>query len=395
MDGTQLVHGLDGNWVEPDWPPLTIEEIGSLLERYPEAGKVCSILSVSPRPFSAASVIRTARGKVFVKRHSRAVRDRAGLIEEHAFVDYLISRGLPAPRVLRTADGASVVESGGWSYEVHEVPAGEDAYEEILSWTPYLSTEHARSAGRMLARLHRCAAGFDAPARRPSPLTLGFGIFSDDDPRAAFEQYIGVRPALKDCTMARTAFAQAAELLAPFHQELRPLLPALEPLWTHNDLHGSNLLWSDRTLEAEAVAIIDFGLADRTTAVHDLAQAIERSIGEWLLLKAGSEDVARIPVHYEHLNAMLDGYEAVRPLSAAEAAALAPMTALCHAEFALTEADYFHGPLHSEEKTRVALEEYLVGRARWFARGQGSELVEFLRQRARQRSAAPVLGNNE
>ncbi len=31
------------------------------------------------------------------------------------------------------------------------------------------------------------------------------------------------------------------------------------------------------------------------------------------------------------------------------------MTALCHAEFALTEADYFLGVLHSEEKARDGL----------------------------------------
>ena len=30
------------------------------------------------------------------------------------------------------------------------------------------------------------------------------------------------------------------------------------------------------------------------------------------------------------------------------------MTALCHAEFALSEADYFLGVLHSKEKARMA-----------------------------------------
>ena len=45
--------------------------------------------------------------------------------------------------------------------------------------------------------------------------------------------------------------------------------PALEPLWTHNDLHASNLLWSAGGDNAQAAAIIDFGLADRTNAVHD------------------------------------------------------------------------------------------------------------------------------
>jgi hypothetical protein len=46
------------------------------------------------------------------------------------------------------------------------------------------------------------------------------------------------------------------------------------------------------------------------------------------------------------------------------------MTAICHAEFALTEADYFLSVLHSQEMAKVASIDYLVGHARWF-RGAG------------------------
>ena len=53
------------------------------------------------------------------------------------------------------------------------------------------------------------------------------------------------------------------------------------------------------------------------------------------------------------------------------------MTALCHAEFALSETDYFLSVLHSEEKARMACEGYLVTHARWF-RGAGSKLLDAL-----------------
>jgi len=86
-----------------------------------------------------------------------------------------------------------------------------------------------------------------------------------------------------------------------------------------------------------------------------------------------------IPVHLEHLYALLAGYESVRPLTEQEAAALAPMTALCHAEFALSEAEYFLGVLGSEEKTRVATTDYLVGHARWFRGAGGRRLLDGLR----------------
>ena len=72
----------------------------------------------------------------------------------------------------------------------------------------------------------------------------------------------------------------------------------------------------------------------------------------------------------------------MRPLSSEEAAALAPMTALCHAEFALSEADYFLGVLHSEEKAAMAYDGWLVGHARWFSSAPGRKLLDALRRRA-------------
>jgi Ser/Thr protein kinase RdoA (MazF antagonist) len=90
-----------------------------------------------------------------------------------------------------------------------------------------------------------------------------------------------------------------------------------------------------------------------------------------------------IPVHLDHLIALIEGYEQVRPLSDEEVAALAPMTALCHAEFALSEADYFLGVLHSDEKARLAYEGYLVGHARWFRGAGGKKLLDAIRQWAK------------
>jgi Ser/Thr protein kinase RdoA (MazF antagonist) len=87
-----------------------------------------------------------------------------------------------------------------------------------------------------------------------------------------------------------------------------------------------------------------------------------------------------VPVHLDHLNALLDGYESVRPLSDEEAAALAPMTALGHAEFALSETDYFLNVLHSEERAHMACEGWLVGHARWFRSSDGKQLLNAIAQ---------------
>ena len=93
-------------------------------------------------------------------------------------------------------------------------------------------------------------------------------------------------------------------------------------------------------------------------------------------------------VHLDHLEALLDGYHRVRPLSEKEAAALAPMTALCHAEFALTEADYYLGVLHSKECARLASIDYLVGHARWFRGAGGKKLLNAISSWADNRKKA-------
>ena len=123
--------------------------------------------------------------------------------------------------------------------------------------------------------------------------------------------------------------------------------------------------------------------------MHDLAHAIERNIVEWLVLVNDPAHPNDVPTHLDHLEALLDGYESVRPLSAEEAAALAPMTALCHAEFALSEADYYLGVLHSRERAAMAYDGWLVGHARWFHSAAGRTLLEALRRRVHAGSGRP------
>lgn len=394
-DTTAITHGMDGTLVEPDWPPLTLGEVHALLRKYPSIEEPVRILSVSPRPFSAAGVVAVGPKRVFVKRHHHTVRDREGLREEHRFLAHLFEHGVAVPRVFASDEGETAVEIGEWTYEVHETPVGIDLYEDAISWTPFRSSAHAYSAGTMLARLHLAARNYSMPPRKAQPLVASFTIFADRDPAAALKRYLAARPSLAEHKSAHRCAARALELLAPFHVELAPLLPALAPLWTHNDLHASNLFWTnpDAGSDESAIAVIDFGLADRTNAVHDLAHAIERNIVEWLVLVNDPAHPDKVPVHLDHLHALLDGYESVRSLTPQESAALAPMTALCHAEFALTEADYFLGVLRSEERGKLAYDDYLVGHARWFQSTPGHAVLDALRRRATNYSVQGVVNS--
>jgi Ser/Thr protein kinase RdoA (MazF antagonist) len=371
-------HGIDGSLVQPDWPPLTLDELRPILARFPHDIAPTRILTVSPRPFSAASVVATRHGRVFVKRHARSIRDREGLLEEHRFLAHLIANGAAVPRVLANQDGETAIELANWTYEVHQAPIGVDLYREVLSWTPFLNSSHAHAAGNALAKLHLAAQDYSAPRRMVRPLVASFTIFAADNPTSALSQYIADRPTLLAYPAAEGHALHALSLLESFHHELQPHLRALPPLWTHNDLHASNILWTDDP-NPRAAAIIDFGLADRTNAAHDLAQTIERNIVDWLALHPSSTP-ANLNVDLPALHALLEGYESIRPLTDAEAAALAPMTALCHAEFALSEAHYYLGVLHSEPKALVALNDYLVGHARWFHSEAGSALLAAIRR---------------
>jgi Ser/Thr protein kinase RdoA (MazF antagonist) len=384
MASTAKAHGMDGTLVPPDWPPLTLDEVRALLAQFPALGRPERILTESPRPFSAAGVVATSKTSIFIKRHHHSVRDREGLLEEHRFLAHLVAHGAPVPRVFASAAGETAIAIGDSLYEVHETPTGVDLYEDGISWTPFRTVAHAHSAGQALARLHLAARDFAAPPRKPRPLVASFTVLAARDPVAAMARYLGLRLSLARHAAVRVCAAQALDLLTPFHAELAPLLPALGSLWTHNDLHASNLFWSDQSPGARATAIIDFGLADRTNAVHDLAHAIERNIVEWLTLVQNAKQPPA--VHLDHLEALLDGYESIRPLTPEEAAALAPMTALCHAEFALSEADYFLGALHSEEKAVAAYDGWLVGHAQWFLSDAGRKLLDALRRRAKARN---------
>jgi len=366
-----LVHGMGTESVAADWPALTLAECDELLRGYPGSGGAREVSWLSPRPLSAAAIVRTERGgEVFVKRHHVTVRSVAGLLEEHRFLKHLRAQDAAVVSVLEDADGHSAIGRGQWTYEVHTVGVGLDLYREAISWSPFTEPGHAVAAGRALALLHEAAAGYSAPPRSPQPLVAGFGVGQGADLIESVGRYAEARPAVA-AELGRRAWREEIEHWhLPFHQRLRPLLSELEPLWTHNDFHASNLLWS---ADGQVASVLDFGLADRSFAVHDLAVAIERNAIEWLEL-AGKGDAA---VHFDAAAGLIDGYQQVRRLSAVERRALPDLLALCQVDFALSEMDYFAGVTGSAENTELAYR-YLVDHTAWFATPLGGGFLRRL-----------------
>jgi Ser/Thr protein kinase RdoA (MazF antagonist) len=364
------VHGMGTDLETPTWRPITPAEAASVLAAYPGTGRLERLDWHSPRPFSSATLAQTSTGRLFLKRHHRSLRDIAGLADEHAFIAHLAAHGVPVAEVLRSEDGASALATGEWTWEVHREAGGSDLYRDRPSWTPFLDLDHARAAGAALARLHLAAAGFTAPARPALPLVTSLTILTAADPILGAEAYVSARPALAAYLADKDWRAALGRLFDRLEAgRLPPALGAEPAIWTHNDWHPSNLTW---TADGDVACVFDFGLSDRTCALHDLATALERSAVRWLELGQGNDATIGEPAA---ARAVLAGYAEVRPLGRHERRLLARLLPLVHVEFALAEADYFHGVVRRTADADLAWYGYLIGHAEWFLTAPGQALL--------------------
>ena len=112
--------------------------------------------------------------------------------------------------------------------------------------------------------------------------------------------------------------------------------------------------------------VLDFGLASPTSALFDLATAIERNAVAWLELERGREAV-RLDIAL----ALLEGYRQVLPLSAARVHLLADLLPMVHFDFALSEVEYFEGITGSTANADVAWQPFMLGHPAWFHTARG------------------------
>jgi len=372
-----LVHGMGASLVPAVWPPLEDAEVRALLAAYRERlGRAVTTAAVrwhSPRPMSAAGLIDVGAQTVFVKRHHRAVRSMASLHTEHALATHVRRRAVEVPEVVVADDGETVRQMGSWRYEVHRLARGVDLYTHVPSWHPYAMPAHARAAGSALARFHIAAADFVAPARSFGPLVTSVALAAARDSGAALDRLLAARPGLAAALARHGATDGLASECLPALERASRALRGIPRHWGHGDWHPSNLTWSKKGPDADVVSVLDLGLANRTAHVHDLALAIERSGIDWL------PAVGTPTIDLDAIDALVEGYEAVRPLAAAERQALGDVLAVCHVEYALSEVVYFATVVRDETDTALAANDYLIGHCQFFSGGEGAALVAHLR----------------
>jgi Ser/Thr protein kinase RdoA (MazF antagonist) len=366
-----LAHGLAGDELAPDWAPLTPDEVRSLFDTfYPALAASPRILWRSPRPLSAAALVGTRAGTVFVKRHHVAVRTVMALEEEHRFAAHVRARGVPVPRIHRAAHGGSATRAGDWVYEVQDAARGVDAYRDAYSWAPVGSVRQAFAAGAMLGRLQRAAHGYVAPQRSTHVLVARAEILSALDPVAALDRQLAERPALAAYLAGTPWRHQLPAALDPWQPVAARGLAGVAPAWTHGDWHVSNLYWSGEGDDARVSDVLDFGLAAQTFPLFDLATAIERNAIAWLEMASG--DIGRADL----ARALIDGYTSEQPLDAHERALLGHLMPVIHVDFALSEIEYFEGITRRRDHADVAYHDFLIGHAAWFATDHGKRFLD-------------------
>jgi homoserine kinase type II len=228
-----------------------------------------------------------------------------------SLLDHLAARGCPVPRTIHDREGKLYVTRPG--------PAGEDKALALIEYLPGVSVStptagQARAVGAELARLHLAAADF------PGSRANGMGV----------------------AEWQRLAAACGPDGLARINPELADIvaieLPRLAGAWPaglpggviHADLFPDNVLM----LGDKVTGLIDFYFACNDILAYDLAVTHVA----WCFDK---DDAFRADVS----EALIAGYESVRPLEAEERAALPLLGQGAAMRFAMSRAwDWLNTP---------------------------------------------------
>jgi len=251
-------------------------------------------------PLSAGSVnsnfrLTDAAGKLYFARLYEE-QDHAGALREHALVAALDDAGVPVVRGLKTEAGGSLADFEGKAFAVFPWVEG-----EILCQAS-VTTRACFDLGAALARVHLCSA--QAPS-------LPGGRFRIPDLRERLSRVeasgrVSLLPAVR-------TIRERLDHYESTHAQ------HLEQGICHGDLFRDNVLWQGTKLRA----LIDFESVCQNNFAYDLMVTTLA----WCYGSAFELGLVQ---------ALFDGYRSVRPLPAAEVAALRSEGAIACLRFAST-----------------------------------------------------------
>ena len=377
-----LGHGMGSDWENKDWVHITVPELHHLQPYYPCLQESVQILWCSPRPFSSAVLVEVMQAlastgqtnlhSYFIKRSHRSFRRAQDILQEHAVLQHLASKNIPVATLISSNCGQTTLEVGDWTYEVYEKAAGFDLYIDQQSWTPFFYTEHAAKVGSLLAKLHIAVQDFpELHGRSTRYLASNQQLLESENIVTAIQQRIDNSPELSRYFADKNLDAVFLERIFQTHRKIKHVLQQATKIWTHNDLHASNLFWSTQSADANITAVIDFGLSDRNSALYDLAITIERNFIDWLAL----EHTSQISVDEAGLSAFLQAYFAeIYPQQ--DFSILPELLKIVHLDFAFSELEYFVGITQNLKHADAAYYDWIVGHVNWFFTEQGQQFIQ-------------------
>ena len=377
-----LGHGMGSDWENKDWVHITVPELHHLQPYYPCLQGSVQILWCSPHPFSSAVLVEVMQAlastgqtnlhSYFIKRSHRSFRRAQDILQEHAVLQHLASKNIPVATLISSNCGQTTLEVGDWTYEVYEKAAGFDLYVDQQSWTPFFYTEHAAKVGSLLAKLHIAVQDFpELHGRSTRYLVSNQQLLESESIVTAIQQRIDNSPELSRYFADKNLDAVFLERIFQTHRKIKHVLQQATKIWTHNDLHASNLFWSTQSADANITAVIDFGLSDRNSALYDLAITIERNFIDWLAL----EHTSQINVDEAGLSAFLQAYCAeIHPQQ--DFSILPELLKIVHLDFAFSELEYFVGITQNLKHADAAYYDWIVGHVNWFFTEQGQQFTQ-------------------
>ena len=279
------------------------EEIEAFVASY-GLGEVVSFKGIAEGVENTNYLVETERGGFILTLYEKRVNP-AELPFFLALMEHLAGRGLTCPTPVRDTLGRNLRELAGR-------PAALVTFLEGLS-VRRPTAEHCREVGEALARLHLAAADFAMHRRNGlgledwQPLYARFAARADE-----------VRPVLGDMIEAELAYV---------HKHWPPALPKGV---IHADLFPDNVFF----LHDRLSGLIDFYFACTDALAYDVAVCLNA----WCFETDGGFNITKG-------RALLKGYDAIRPLSAAERDALPILARGSALRFLLTRAhDWIHTP---------------------------------------------------
>lgn len=275
-------------------------DIGKVLRFY-DLGKLQSLTKAYRGYVNETVFVQTSKGMFVLRRNHRRLTEE-GHRYRHALMSWLREQGFPAPELIPTRTGETLLYYEDRTYEVTRYIAGGE-YDPA-------NPHHIVSVGETLARYHRAVMQFAAPPGEP-PLR-----YSPHNVMALSERILERDMMGELYDMLRWYDTRAAQLRTLLPEQRYNHLPHLV---IHGDIHRDNFLFAND----DVVGLLDYDQVAWDARIADLADAIvgfasdcckQTNIVSWGVYSG--------PLNVACASTLVAAYQSILPLTSAEIAAL-------------------------------------------------------------------------